>query len=93
MQGIDIQQFGDVFFDEGRKVPDAHRFNVCKYKQGKSTCRYLSLSINGYVCVKKTPIKQMLDLRVKEKKMSAQGDNCEGLGKIIQSFSENEENK
>jgi len=91
MQGIEFSdQFAQCLSDKQRKIPDAHRFQVCKFKQGKETCRYLSLSANGYSCVKKTPIKQMLDNRVAEKKMSAIGDNCEGLGKLILSFSENE---
>tara|TARA_Y100000310_G_C20701843_1_gene830707 strand:- start:9728 stop:10012 length:285 start_codon:yes stop_codon:yes gene_type:complete len=93
MQGIEIsEQMGEFFFDDQRKVPDAHRFQVCKFKKGEETCRYLSLSVKGYVCVKKTPMKQMLDNRVEEEKMSAKGDNCEGLGKLVLSFKENEEN-
>ena len=82
MQAIDIKgKLGEYLLDKQRSIPKAHLNSVCKFKQGKKTCRYISLTVNGYVCVKKTPMRAALDQRVKEKKMNAEGDNCEGLGK------------
>ena len=49
-------------------------------KKGKDTCRYICLSVKGFVCMKKTPMKKTLDERSKEGKMKAQSDNCRGLG-------------
>jgi hypothetical protein len=83
MQALDTSgKMGQYLLDEKRKISQTHLYNICKYKQGKNTCRYISLTIQGYVCVKKTPMKKMLDDRVKSEKMKAIGDNCEGLGKF-----------
>jgi hypothetical protein len=74
-------EMGEYLLDEDRKIPKAHLNSICKiYKQCLS-CRYIFLSPkNGFVCVKKTPIKKTLDAIVAKKEMTAQGDNCEGLG-------------
>ena len=81
MQAVDLNnEMNDFFGDEQRKIPQAHLDSVCKLKQGEKTCRYISLTVNGFICTKKTPIKSMLDQRVLDNKMSAKGDNCEGLG-------------
>ena len=83
MQAVDLQgTLNKYFFDPDRKIPPAHLKGVCKYKQGKETCRYIGLSPNGFSCVKKTPIKNALDERVQNNLMKSQGDNCEGLGNI-----------
>ena len=82
MQALDTSgQMGEYLLDEKRKISKTHLYNVCRYKQGENTCRYISLTPQGYVCVKNSPMKKMLDERVKEDKMKAKGDNCEGLGK------------
>lgn len=81
MKGIDLQRdYGEFFLDENRKIPKAHLNSVCKLYQKNSTCRYLSLTVQGFVCVKKSPMKKVLDNMVKENKMIAKSDNCEGLG-------------
>lgn len=52
---------------------------VCKIGQEAACCRYLTMSAKGWSCEKLHPEgKAMLDARVN--KMSAKGDNCEGLG-------------
>jgi len=71
---------GKYLLDEKREIPKSHLYNICCFKQGKKTCRYIFLSRKGYVCIKKTSIKKMIDKKVKENKMRAQGNNCEGLG-------------
>jgi len=76
------KKLANYLLDESRKIPKSHLHSVCQFKCGHRTCRYISLSLIGYVCVKKTPIKQMLDNMNKEEKLSAQSDNCEGLGKL-----------
>jgi len=81
MYGVDFNnQLGEYLLDDKRKIPKAHLNSVCKIEQLEKTCRYISLSQIGYVCMKKTPAKQKLDEMVKEEKMKARSDNCEGLG-------------
>jgi len=83
MQAVDLQgTLNKYFFDAERKIPPAHLKTVCKFKHGQETCRYISLSVGGFACMKKTPVKNTLDERVKNNLMKAQGDNCEGLGNI-----------
>lgn len=81
MQVIDFHgNLDDYLLDDRRKISKAHLDSVCKFQQGKKTCRYIMLSTNGYVCVKKTIVRTTLDERAKQNKMTAQADNCEGLG-------------
>lgn len=83
-QAIDLRDdMHEYFLDEARKIPKAHVDSVCKIHQQEKTCRYLALTVNGWICVKKTPMKPVLDQRVSEEKMTAKGDNCEGLGAIV----------
>lgn len=80
MKGIDFQSnFGEYLLDEDRKISNEHLCNVCK-KDTKEACRYIGLSVIGFVCAKNTPLKKMLDQKVKENKFSAIGDNCSGIG-------------
>lgn len=81
MQAIDLNgDLGEYLLDENRKINNTHLNSVCLFKQGSKTCRYISLTVQGYVCMKKSPIKKVLDQKVKENKMKAKGDNCEGFG-------------
>lgn len=72
------------------KIVDSHRSKVCRYGQGASACRYLARNpkINiGYVCVKNTPFKPIVDKEVMNNpNWVARSDNCDG-------FTTNEENK
>lgn len=61
------------------RIDDNQRTNVCKIGQGKDCCRYLTVGGNGFECEKLSPLKFILDLRVKMSNMVAQGDNCNGL--------------
>jgi hypothetical protein len=83
MQGIDLQgQFDKYVLDKERRITSAHLHTVCKYKCAEKTCRYILLTNdNSFICVKKTPLKSMLDRAVKRETISAVADNCEGLGK------------
>ena len=84
MQAVDLRgELNDYLFDKQRKISKAHLHSVCKFKKGEKTCRYIALGVKGFVCVKKSPMKDTLDKNVVEEKMSARGDNCEGLGSII----------
>lgn len=81
MKGVDFQNnLNDYLMDGDRKITKAHLNTVCKPEHGADTCKYLFLSPIGFVCMKKSPAKKSLDLMAKEKKMTAQSDNCEGLG-------------
>ena len=82
MQAVDFQgQLNEYFFDPNRKIPNAHLNSVCKSRQ-PGACRYISLSAPGYICVKNTPMKQVLDEQVHKNLMVATGDNCQGLGDL-----------
>lgn len=85
MQAVDIQgQFGEIFLDPNRLIPEAHLKTVCKKGQGHSTCRYISLAVKGFVCVKNSPLERVVDQQVEEKHFTASGNNCEGFGKVWQ---------
>ncbi len=76
-------ELNDFLLDPNRKIPKTHLSSVCKLRQGKDTCRYIFLSEIGYICMKKSPAKKNLDRLVIQEKLSARGDNCEGLGAPI----------
>lgn len=81
MYSVDFNnQLGEYLLDKKRKISKVHLQTVCKIEQQEKTCRYISLSEIGYVCMKKSPVKEKLDKMVREKNMIAQADNCEGLG-------------
>jgi len=81
MQTIDLHGNLDKYlFDKKRKIPKIHLESICKYTQGKKTCRYIMLGAKGFVCMKKSLVRTTLDDMVKNNKIIAQGDNCEGLG-------------
>ena len=61
------------------KLSDDQVKNLCKMGQGKKCCRYLVMSSEGFECAKKLEFKSVLDERVKQNTITAQGDNCEGL--------------
>lgn len=80
MQAIDHEGIlADIVTDESLKIPRAHLDTKCKIHQGKETCRYICLGVNGFVCTKNTKMKEVLDERVEEGKIGAQGDNCAGM--------------
>lgn len=69
--------------DDGIRIPKSH-LKVCNIGKSDKTCRYLCLTMNGYVCSKNTPIKESIDKQVMlsfngKGKFTAIGDNCEGL--------------
>ncbi len=83
MQVVDLKgSLGEYLLDEERKISKNYLHSICRYQKGKETCKYICLSAKGFVCMKKTPMKKILDQRCKEGKMKAQSDNCGGLGKI-----------
>lgn len=51
---------------------------VCKIGQQKDCCRYLTAGSQGFSCAKHTSLKSLLDNRVLNNEMIAQGDNCAG---------------
>lgn len=64
--------------DETMVIPKSHLNNVCKIGCGPKTCRYLILGSKGFVCCKGGHLKENMDKLVKEKKIRAKGDNCNG---------------
>ncbi len=61
-------------------IPAEHLIQTCKYRQGKSCCRYIVYfeKPGQFFCVKKDEqAKMKIDSVIDE--MHAKGDNCEGL--------------
>jgi len=80
MQAFDHEgTLADIMLDEERKIPKDHLDNICLMHSGAQTCRYIGLSVNGFVCVKHSPMQVALDENVREGKLKACGDNCGGL--------------
>ena len=80
MQSVDLRgDYTEYLLDKRKKIPQGHLETICAYKQGEKTCRYICLTVNGHICIKKTPIKEMIDKQVEENNMKAIGNNCEGL--------------
>ena len=69
----------DYLLDDNRKIPEVHLKTVCLIGQKEKACKYISLCSRGFVCMKKSPVKLILDQRAKDGKMTACADNCEGL--------------
>jgi len=81
MYGVDFNdQLNKYLLDDERKITKAHLEGVCNIGKKEKACRYIALSKNGYVCMKKSPIKSKLDEMANNESMSARSDNCEGLG-------------
>ena len=84
MFSIDFNnELNDYLQDEERKIPKAHLNSVCLIYQKEKTCCYVSLSPIGFVCMKNSPIQDKLKELVRDDKLTAKGDNCEGLGEKI----------
>jgi len=66
-----------------------HIDKFCRPGKGKETCRYLTMSSDGWGCEKGTSLGRHLDERVDANTMNAQGNNCPGAigllceGKLI----------
>ena len=54
---------------------EAKAMDVCKVGQGHACCKYLSIGMDGWFCLKLTHMKAEIDERTD---MNAQGDNCDG---------------
>ena len=81
MYSIDFNnELNEYLLDEKRKIPKAHLDSVCLIYQQDKTCRYISLSSIGFVCMKKSPVKDKLTEMARDKRLTSKGDNCEGLG-------------
>jgi hypothetical protein len=64
----------------GDKKMNPNVATVCLIGAGNKCCRYLMVGGYGFECAKITALKTTLDTRVKQGRMIAQGDNCEGKG-------------
>ena len=62
-------------------LTDRQVTEICKIGMGKECCRYLGIG-KGFECLKSTSLAKLLDDRVKAGTMYAQGDNCDGNGKV-----------
>lgn len=69
----------EFLVEKGGDYPDGKWVReVCKVGQGYATCRYLTMSANGWSCAKHSSLRNHLDGRVAMKTMRARGDNCPG---------------
>ena len=66
-------------YTDDKIITTDNLLNVCKYRQGFSTCRYITFSEDkdNYYCVKK--ITFLNEFVNNQKEMIAKGDNCQGL--------------
>lgn len=70
-------------FEQPKATP--HLSEVCKAGQGTACCRYVLAGADGITCGKISPTwKRIIDDRVST--MTAQGDNCPGVGGQITEF-------
>lgn len=60
-------------------VPVQHVTEICKFGHRGQTCRYLGAGEGGFMCLKHSEFKDLLDQRVANNTMNAKGDNCEGF--------------
>ena len=81
MLAVDLKDKLPELQDDKRKIPSAHLSQVCQIGNGEHCCKYVFLTpAAGFVCAKHSLLKVSLDNFAREKRMKAQGDNCEGLG-------------
>lgn len=65
--------------DKKRVIIKERLIDTCLIGKAEKTCRYIFRSNEGYVCAKNSLIQLSIDEFVKNKKMVASGDNCNGL--------------
>jgi hypothetical protein len=84
MKAIDTRgNFDEFFSDKTRKISKQDLHDRCKIKDGANACRYIVLCSEGFICGKRTPMKDTFDGLVLDKQMIAKGNNCDGLGNAI----------
>jgi len=84
MKAIDTRgKFEEILNRESLIINNNTLENICKLKEGAKTCRYIMLREKSFICAKRTILKDALDSLVAENRMTAQGDNCLGLGDLI----------
>ena len=82
MKAIDIKNnLNEYLLDKDRHISNEKIKSSCLIGNGERTCRYMMMTgKNGFVCAKRTPMSKILDNLVNENKITAKGNNCEGLG-------------
>jgi hypothetical protein len=60
-------------------LPISHVNEICRIGQRSATCRYLGGLPGEFCCLKHSDLKDLIDERVANNTMTAQGDNCEGF--------------
>jgi len=79
MRAVDFQdEYSECLSDKNLCISDTYLDSICKIHQGEKTCRYICLSIDGYKCVKNTPMKKVINNMVKDRIIKVNGDNCAG---------------
>ena len=80
MHAVDLQNIMNEYLnDKSKKIEEDKLNNICKCYKKDKTCKYIGLTPYGFVCVKNTPLKKVLDDRSDKDLMVAKGNNCKGL--------------
>lgn len=80
MKAIDTRGKLNDELKENIRIEKEKLEKICKNIDNKKTCRYIMyMEPVGFFCAKNTKFKQILDEKVEDGDMFAQGDNCEGL--------------
>jgi len=86
MKAIDLKGLMNQYFsDTERKIPTEYLEKICLIHCKEKTCRFISLIMDGFYCVKDTSVASILSEKAINKEIVAQGDNCEGIKKINKS--------
>jgi len=60
------------------KIPEDH-LKTCKLGCGSETCAYLSVGPEGWMCLKASSMRGLIEERLRNGEMGASGDNCDGI--------------
>ena len=94
MKAIDTRgNLKNILDNKSLSIPTDQLRTICNIQDGAKACRYIVLGVNGFICVKHTKMKQVLDNMVDEGKMMSKGDNCSGICQGILSNANKKENK
>lgn len=85
-------EHGKCLTDSSLKIVGSHLSRVCRISQGEFTCRYITRTRFGFICVKNTTLKPFIDIEVNTNpKWRAKGNNCDGFHEKKESQKSNNE--
>jgi len=60
------------------KVTKDHALIICLLGEGVKCCSYLGAGKDGFLCVKDTPFREMIEAKLAAGTMGSMGNNCQG---------------